>query len=644
MSSEPQSIAVLGSRLSRFSAIYGLGSGLGLGISVVALLLTTFYLEPDQFGVLAVCLVVSSGLTLLYNLGSLQGSFRLVFGAAGEDGDDDGAADSEEDEEVTRGDKRRALGTAIVVTASIALVGTLLLWPLAPTLDSALLGDDGATRYIHITLFLGAVGACWRLLINIPRLERRPIVFVTLNTARPLLVIAILVPVLRSGAGIEGALLANLVGNIVAAALVLLVIRDSFRPTFSARDARRILLLGRRWVVIVTALWVANNADVLLLNYFAPAGDVGNYRLAGRLCVVLSFAGSAFFMAWLPFRRSAIFQAVNQEHGRRVNALLAQYYMVLVAGILLVLSVGSDVLVGLAPAAYAPAATLVPLVAVAVAAQGVYYMVYRVSFHPKRRRDYILAMIAGSVVLVAVACLLIPSMGSTGAALAPTIGFGAATVCLLLRSQLGPRPVPFDVMRTVGPVLLAAALFGAEQLAAASGVGSLHVLAGVGALVAYPVLLVVLGLVTKGQLEVLRHVVRGAGPARGLSARYADRIASLPERDEQMLHAAATGAPVDPEARSTRLVPCLRTVGDLPPRQSDRDPEVAAHLLSGVSLAERDIDARALIDSGVDARDLHEVTTVLETLRRQRRRIWRQVGQTEPAPVRSRPTPSADRG
>ena len=543
-----------------------------------------------------------------------------------------------------RGDKRRALGTALALTASIGLVGTALFWPLAPTLSDALIGDNQPASYMRTALGLGAIGAVWRLAVNLPRLERRPLVFVGMNALRPLVVIGLTLAALSSGAGIGGVLTANLVGSGVVLVLALLVSFRSYRVAFSREDTKTILIFGRSWVPLVLALWVANNADVLVLNHFAAAADVGNYRLASRLCVALSFASSAIFMAWLPFRRSAIFDAVSREHGRRINALLAQYYVIFLSGLLLLLAVLADLIVGFAPPAYQPAAALVPLVGLAVAVHGFFYLAYRVSKHPSKRRDYVLSAVVSALIMVGLAALLVPALGGTGAALAPIAGFSLGTVYMVVRSQRGPKPIPFDAARTILPALVAGGLFAAERLAPVDGDwGAAGV--GLAALVAYPVILVVSGLVPRGHVHVLRQIGRGALPTRGVASVYAMRVALLPQADQRLLRFAsrrhakladvARQAGTSTEQTAERLVRTLRAVGELEIEAAPYDEAIGANLLADASVAERDLDARAMFAEGLPAQDYDDVVEVLSRLRRHRRVIFKD--------GRRRPDQGADR-
>src|SRR4051794_29769914 len=102
----------LASRIGGHTLIYALSAGSTVVAGLVSVVAFTRYLEPTQFGELAVLYVSASFLTLLYNLASLQGTFSWVFGTAG---DDDDAPDDATGPRTAK-DSRRALMTGFVVT------------------------------------------------------------------------------------------------------------------------------------------------------------------------------------------------------------------------------------------------------------------------------------------------------------------------------------------------------------------------------------------------------------------------------------------------------------------------------------------------------------------------------------------------
>lgn len=188
-------------------ATYVGGAVIALFLALVNVAVITRFLDPAEFGELALLLTYSAFLTVLYNLGTLQGIFMWVFGASGEE--DMG----EDTTESATGSKRRALGTGLVTVLGIAAIGTALVVALAPRLADLILGDSSKADLILIAAASGAAGAVWRLVSNILRMERRPRDWVILNAVRPVLVLGVAIPLVASGGGVEGAIIGTAVGS-----------------------------------------------------------------------------------------------------------------------------------------------------------------------------------------------------------------------------------------------------------------------------------------------------------------------------------------------------------------------------------------------------------------------------------------------
>ncbi len=133
--------------------------------------------------------MLSSILTLVYNAGSLQGTFSWVFGAGGEEGEvaDDSAR-------AYAPDRRRALGTGFVITAAAGAIGTGLIAVFARPLTDLLLGEHWNSDLLLWTASGAALASIWRLAVNTLRLERRRWMFLLSTGAQHLLGVVIAVP------------------------------------------------------------------------------------------------------------------------------------------------------------------------------------------------------------------------------------------------------------------------------------------------------------------------------------------------------------------------------------------------------------------------------------------------------------------
>src|SRR3954470_8151769 len=92
LSRKPQTaLQILGTRLLGHSAIYAGGTALSMAFAVVNLAVLTRLLDRSEFGKLAVLTLYSGLLTVLCNLGTVQGTLQSAYygGSVGEGADEE---------------------------------------------------------------------------------------------------------------------------------------------------------------------------------------------------------------------------------------------------------------------------------------------------------------------------------------------------------------------------------------------------------------------------------------------------------------------------------------------------------------------------------------------------------------------------
>ncbi len=618
--------SALGARLTRDTGLYTGGAFAGFLLAVVQVVVVTHYLTPSEFGQLALLLFFAALTTIVYNLGTLQGTFMWVFGATGdEDVDDDDSAGAR--------DKRKGLGTGLLATLVICGLGTAVIAVFSSQFAQLILGDSSDGDLIVIAAASGAAGALWRFTTNVLRLERRPYAYVGMSMVRPVLVIGVTIPLVATGHGVDGAIAGVAIGSIAAVPVVLISTRRSYALAWDRGDLRMILRRGAIFVPVVASFWIAQNVDLYALSRFATDSQVGLYRLAGRIASFVHYFSSALFMAWTPLARTLTFRAAEKEHSREVIGGTMLTYFVL-GGMLLILglTVTADGLVRIAPSSYADAAPLVPLLAGAYLAHGLLVAVYRVARFPGKRTYYVISALLSAAVFIGLAFVLIPWLGATGAALSVIGGFMFAALGMTVLSQRGPKPVEIDYGRITGGIFLAGVC-----LALARGAGALagdwQPLAEVVALLLYPVLLSVTGVVTRVQRHQIRLVLRQALSRNKADPETERRLRTLDDQDLAELELArisgwaldtiaASDPDTDPSEISVRLVRSLRRVAGLD-GSGDHDDRIGEYLFSiDLPVAERDAISRALLSSEVDPGELHTLEQTMESVKKLPTVFW----------------------
>lgn len=619
-------LTVFGARIGRDTAVYLLGTAVVLPVTAVSVAVFTRYLPPAEYGHLAVLFTAAGLLTTIYNLGSLQGVMMWVFGS-GEGGEDMATGGGSE---ASGGSARRALTVGMVMTLAIVAVATVPLLVFAGDIGDLLVGSRDAADQVALVAASAGVGAVFRLAVNVVRMERRPVAFSVLNTARPVLAVASAVPLLMAGGGIEAVLIGTIAGTTATTAVILVVTRRSYALAWSWSDVRQIWTVGSRYVAVVIGLWIVHSADVFILSRFAPASDVGLYRVASRIAAFLSYFVSAFLMAWGPLERSPLFKATYDLRGRaQMHSLLTTYYVLFAVTMTLGLGLASDVLVRIAAPEYRSAAHLIPAIGAGFVFYGAFVVLARITSHPRRDLVHGASALAAAAMFVAIALLLVPGLGGYGAALAMVLGMTIGCAGFIVLQRRCEHPVPIDWPRIAGVVVLAVAVYTAVRAVhdLQSQLGT--EIDAAAFLVVYPALLVALRLVPRAHVRTLARIGRSAALPRHAHAALAARLALL-DPGQRILVLAATRdglsseeigrrfrlAPGDVEAR---IVSALRELLGRSQRTSEVDGRIGHVLVGALTTAERDAGADRLSADGVTRVELHELDAALDELRQMRR-------------------------
>ena len=625
-------MTLLGRALSRDATYYTIGGAAVFPLGIATALVSTRYLEPAEYGQLALLMLLASLATIVYGLGVIQGTLIWAYGTAGDDGDEDGAGEelgsAEPGVAMIRAQRRRVMGSGLVLATIVAAVGTALLIAGADRIADLIGGTDELREGVIWAAISAGLGSLWRLGLQVYRMERRVAMYLVVSVSRPLFALAATVVLLSEGYGIVGAIAAVALGTALSLFIGIGAALSSYAIGFRPSDFAQIIRRGRRFIPIIAAVWLVGNADLWVLSRFSSAPEVGLYRLASRFGVFPSYVTSAYLMAWMPMQRSSIFSAAVAARSKgRVTSTMFTYYCIGAMGLLLVLTVCSELFIGLAPSAYAEAAPLVPSVAAAVTAHGAIYALYRLGKFDHRRLVYILMITLAALVLTLLGSVLAGPLGGYGVALAGTVGSLLGAAGMVVAIQRGRRPIPFQWARIAGSVTIATIAI--VLVSVSPTTGAIRVVQDVVALVLYPLALLATGVVPRDALRDVADVIRAALPRRTGGRALARRVETLsPDQREAILlwvgHELSTTPTleIDPRHRHglAALTRGLRALtGDGAP--SERDAEVGAYLTYRGSHVDRDLLAEELVEAGIDALELHVLDDAYQTLRQARRRL-----------------------
>ncbi|HKJ35601.1 MAG TPA: hypothetical protein VKA36_03440 [Solirubrobacterales bacterium] len=632
--------AALGTQVLRYSGIHTVGVVVSNVLTFASIILVANFIDPSAFGQLGLLLFLSGLMTLLFTVASKQGTMKRTFG-----GDDDDDDDDDDDELSTT--PRRTLGTGLILITLVSVLGTLATVALAEPISDGLLGEESSHSLVIWAAIAGGTGAVYRVASITIWLERRPYPYIAVEASRPVFSLLAIVPLLIAGAGLEGAIAGTALGSALATVFALILLRGSWEWVFDPREAIAIYRKGAIRVPLVLSMWIVGYADIFILSRFVSDADLGTYTLASRAGFLAAFLPAGYRKALRPLQKTTTFRAVEDEYGVG-NARGTQfgYFVLMLSGVMVAITVFANVLVRVAPSSYADAAPLIPLLALGLSAPTAYRMLNKSVKYADKRIPFIAGAVVAALLFIGLAVLLIPEVGPEGAPLAMMGAFIPPAMFIFWRSQRGRSPIelPWRSMLTAAGLAVVIA-----YLHSLLDIGGLipQVVIGVFAVSLWAVLALAMGAVPSYHRAPLIEIARGL-IGRSLSARFdpALGLSAIPRPERRALRRAILGRKAAPEAtrglvevgegdEARLLVEILRRVaveGGTPGLPDDydstaspeRDQGIGEFLFDPGPIAGRDQIGKRLIGDGVaQAYDLHTLEDTITKLRATPRAIWK---------------------
>jgi O-antigen/teichoic acid export membrane protein len=394
-------------QIVKHGAVFGFGAILSRLGSVVLLPIYIHYLDPSEYGVMAILDITINLLAIVVGAGIATAATRAHFTGEGESHRD------------------QVWWTAILMLCGVASVILCPVFVARRNVAAAAFGADvsrGGT-YLAIALLtlwltsvMYAVDAYFRAL-------KASTFLVSVNAIR--LAVNVLLNVIFLiwlKMGLAGILWGNLIG--VAIGFVLqssAFLSARGRPTFDRRIARMYARFG--WPLVVFGLLsaVLHEADRFLLRLFVSLHDIGVYAVAYQI------AQGVNTLVLVPF--GLIWGTIIYEIARQPDAKVTytKVFKQFVFGLSLVLFLAAllarPILGFIAPADYAPAANIVPVLCLG-------YLFFSLHEHFKvpallaNRTASLLPVVSlAAATNVALNLLLIPAIGLAGAAWSTVLTF-----------------------------------------------------------------------------------------------------------------------------------------------------------------------------------------------------------------------------
>ena len=422
------------------TAVYSLGTLLTQFISFLLLPLYTRYLGPTEYGILSLVLVFSAVLSFFSEMGFVSGIMRFFPTRSGRDAE-------------------ALMSTALWTLLGVALLFGLVLFPSRHWIGAWVVpGYEDAGWWIGVATMTALLTPSSKAVLKTFQLRKQASRFVVASFIQFLANISVTITlVVGYERGVEGVLLGQLAGQ-CCMALISLFVHFKFyfcRPSMEAFHT----LLGFSAPLVpanISAL-VIGLSDRFFLERLATLEDVGVYAVADKMATVLQvLLVTSFANAWHQF----VFTHQGDEELKDTFASTFRLYgLVFICGIVVFSFVMPEALMLATTAEFVEGYRLVPLLCVGPLVQGWVLFTYDGIHLAGKTRQIPMILGSGMMVNLVLNALLIPSLGTVGAALATAlsmmlIGIWAHRVS----HRLFPVEYPIGVMFKA--VVLAAVALG----------------------------------------------------------------------------------------------------------------------------------------------------------------------------------------
>lgn len=436
--------------------IYGAGTVATRVIGLLLLPLFTAYLQPAEYGILAMLGVLTMIAQPIFALGITAAMGPAYFETPREDA------------------RSQTIWTAFAIMAGSSVILLLCGWLIPERLGRWILLPAEHAGLVSLTLTGCALTTLATPFVQWAQFEERARRFVAVSVLSSLAATAASVfLVVALGWGARGMVLAQLLGNgLTLAALLGFALRET-RPALNAGKARELLRLGLPMVPSVLLLFVLLHGNKYFLQWQEGLDQLGIYAVGFNLGTVISLVVSSISTSWYPFFMSF---AQRRAEAEVLFGRIFSYYVFGVGYLALLFFVcARPVVMTMAQPRYWEAHQVIGLVSLAHFFTGVFNLLLPGLYFAKETARITAIQAASAVIALPLNYALVSAFGLLGAAIAVAAAHAVMAALThgwnLHRSATYPR-IKYEWRRLRGFVLGAGAI---AALAMFGKLGSLAV-------------------------------------------------------------------------------------------------------------------------------------------------------------------------
>lgn len=412
-------------KITRHSAIYTIGNLAVLLPGFVLIPLYTRYLDPSEYGAMALVLLLSNVLMMFYESGMVGALSRQYF----------------EYSETEAARRKSVVMTAFlfVIVMSFAIsVPAFLASKHISMMVMSTYKYENLIRLMVMTTFFGAMAVIPQTLL---RLQQRSLSYIIVSFTLVIFsVTANIVFLVVFKYGVKSIFFANLLTAALSSVLYMAFTANSFNlPRISYKDLGDMLKFGALLLPVAFMSWIVDYSGRYILEKMVSLHDVGVYSLGYKIAQMIMLLVKAFIAAWFPI----IFMIMKDERARSIFADLFSYFIFAFAFIALGMSIfGREIIALLSHGDYLDAYKVMPFIALSCLLYGVYQFFASFLVAKRRFETQPFLLIATAVANVFLNIIFISRFGMIGCAAATLVSYAVLGFATYRFSQ---RHYPLEI-------------------------------------------------------------------------------------------------------------------------------------------------------------------------------------------------------
>jgi len=408
-------------RLTKHSAIYGIGHVLSRSVIIFLLPLHTNLISRQEYGIATQLFAFLAIMAIVYSYG-LNTAFLQFYLL-----------------EKNKRKRKEIFSTAFYATATTSVIFSISFLIFASFISRVLFHSPEYAHLIRISVGILSMDALLLLSFNVLRALEKSVNFVSINLVSVGINLFFNIYFVGwSKMGVTGIFYANLISSGVTLALLLPVTVNNLSFVFSKKKLIEMAQFALPFIPSTVSIVLINVIDRFFITKYMGLEAAGIYGAGYKLAMFMNLFITAFRFAWQPFFVST----AKQEDAKQVFSRVFTYFTLICSILFLIFLMFVDQIVRLDlfgftlfGKAFWDSTNIVPVIVLAYVFYG-FYLNFLVGIYLKEKTKYLMYINGvGAVVNIFGNILLIPVLKLMGAAYATLFSYFIMTLLIYFAAQ-----------------------------------------------------------------------------------------------------------------------------------------------------------------------------------------------------------------